>query len=157
MTNTQTQSLLIVEDSDEDFEAFGRILRRLSVDIPLHRCTTGDEALEFLGQGISQTSRYARTIRKQYPKIILLDLNLPGTDGREVLGQIKQDKTLKAIPVIVFTTSSNPKDIEICYQHGVSGYIVKPIDVNKLARAVQVFVDYWFEVSELPGEDRKRS
>jgi CheY-like chemotaxis protein len=156
MTNTQTESLLIVEDSDEDFEAFGRILRRLSVDIPLHRCTTGDEALEFLGQGISQT-RYAHTKHTPHPKIILLDLNLPGTDGREVLGQIKQDKKLKAIPVVVFTTSSNPIDIETCYQHGVSGYIVKPIDVNKLTRAVQVFVDYWFEVSKLPGEERRQS
>lgn len=156
MTSAQTQSLLIVEDSDEDFEAFGRILRRLSVEIDLQRCKTGDEALEFLSQTISQ-HRYARAPRTQCPKIILLDLNLPGTDGREVLGQIKQDSALKTIPVVVFTTSSNPNDIENCYRHGVSGYIVKPIDLKKLTRAVQVFVDYWFEVSALPGEDWRRS
>ena len=84
------------------------------------------------------------------PSLILLDLNLPGTDGREVLRRIKQDDSLKLIPIVVFTTSNNPKDIEVCYRYGVNSYIVKPIDFAQLKRDIQILVDYWFEVATLP-------
>jgi len=67
-----------------------------------------------------------------------------------VLEQIKKDEDLKTIPVVVFTTSSNPKDIEVCYRYGVNGYILKPIDIKKLMRTLQVFIDYWFESVILP-------
>lgn len=146
MVGDPLQPLLVIEDSDEDFEAFGRILRRTSVNNPVYRCIDGDDALDFL----YRTGTYGEISRAPRPSIILLDLNLPGTDGREVLEQIKQDETLKMIPVVVFTTSANPRDIEVCYRHGVNGYIVKPIDINRLVRAVQVFVDYWFEAVTLP-------
>ena len=85
-----------------------------------------------------------------HPAIIMLDLNLPGTDGREVLTVLKQDRDLQAIPVVVFSTSSNPKDIESCYCQGACGYIVKPMDFNKLQQLVNTFLTYWFEVVELP-------
>jgi len=150
MVGNLTPPLLVIEDSDEDFEAFGRIIRRLSVNRPIYRCTTGDEALDFL----YQTGEYANSAKAPRPGIVLLDLNLPGTDGREVLEQIKQDQTLKSIPVIVFTTSANPRDIEACYQYGVNGYIIKPIDIKELKRAIQIFIDYWFEVSLLPYSAR---
>ncbi|MBO3459029.1 response regulator [Aetokthonos hydrillicola Thurmond2011] len=146
MVGNQAQPLLVIEDSDEDFEAFGRIIKRLSFVIPIYRCTDGDDALDFL----YKTGKYANSTNAPRPRIILLDLNLPGLDGRDILNQIKQDNALKTIPVIIFTTSSNPKDIEACYQQGVNGYIIKPIDVNKLIRSIQVFIDYWFEVSTLP-------
>jgi CheY-like chemotaxis protein len=68
-----------------------------------------------------------------------------------VLRQIKQDVALKTIPVVVFTTSSNPRDVEICYQQGVNGYLIKPIDVVQLKRTIQLFFEYWFGVSVLPG------
>jgi CheY-like chemotaxis protein len=146
MVGIQAQSLLVVEDSDEDFEAFGRIITSLSFASPIYRCTDGDDALDFL----YKTGKYADAISAPRPRIILLDLNLPGVDGREILNQIKQDNALKTIPVVVFTTSSNPKDIESCYQQGVNGYIIKPINANKLVRSIQIFIDYWFEVSALP-------
>jgi CheY-like chemotaxis protein len=151
MVDNLMQPLLMIEDSDEDFEAFRRIIRQLPIAKQVYRCTTGDEALDFL----YQTGEYANSARVPRPGVVLLDLNLPGTDGREVLGQIKQDNTLKSIPVVVFTTSSNPRDIEACYQYGVNGYIIKPIDVNELRRAIQVFIDYWFEVSTLPDPARR--
>lgn len=151
MSSNQTQSLLLVEDSDEDFEAFGRIVRKSSFTNPIYRCTNGDDALDFL----YHTGKYADFNKTTRPGIILLDLNLPGTDGREVLEQIKQDNTLKTIPVIVFTTSSNPKDIDACYQYGANGYIIKPIDVKKLVKAIQTFVDYWFEVTTLPDGEKR--
>ena len=145
-----TQPLLLIEDSDEDFAAFERILRKASITNTIYRCVDGDEALDFL----RHKGQYSDLTKAPRPAIILLDLNLPGTDGREVLEQIKQDEELKMIPVVVFTTSSNPKDIEICYRYGVNGYIIKPIDVKKLMRTVQVLIDYWFEAVILPNSVR---
>ena len=151
MTNNQTRPLLLVEDSDEDFEAFGRIMGKSAVTHLIYRCSDGDDALDFL----YGTGEYANFTPAPRPAIIVLDLNLPGTDGREVLAQIKQDEDLKTIPVVVFTTSSNPKDIDICYRYGVNGYIIKPIDFTKLKKTLQILIDYWFEAVVLPEIDRR--
>lgn len=142
----QTPPLLIVEDSNEDFEALQRFLRRSPMSIPIRRCVNGDQALAFL----YRTGSYVDRESAPRPGLIVLDLNLPGTDGREVLRRIKEDDNLKTIPVVVFTTSNNPKDIEECYQYGVNSYIVKPIDFAQLKRDIQTLVDYWFEVTTLP-------
>ncbi len=148
MTEKPYPALLVVEDSDEDFEALGRIMRRTcDIEVPLTRCIDGEDALDFL----NQTGDYADFDTYDLPGLILLDLNLPGTDGREVLMQIKQDERLKEIPVIVLTTSSNPRDIHTCYQSGVNSYVVKPTDVEQLKTAVRLFVDYWFKVVMLPS------
>ena len=142
----QTPVLLIVEDSNEDFEALQRFLRRSSVAIAIQRCINGEQALAFL----YRTGNYVDRQSAPRPGLIVLDLNLPGTDGREVLRRIKQDDNLKMIPVVVFTTSNNPKDIEVCYQYGANSYIVKPINFAQLKRDVQMLVEYWFEVTTLP-------
>lgn len=144
-------SLLIVEDSDEDFETLQRFLRSSQVVIPIYRCNNGDRALEFL----LRIGQYANPELSPRPSLIILDLNLPGTDGRQVLYRIKQNANLNSIPVVVFTTSSNPKDVDICYQYGVNSYIVKPIDFAKLKRSIQTIVDYWFEVNILPNYEQK--
>lgn len=142
----QIPPMLVVEDSNEDFEALQRLLRRSPTTIPIQRCVNGDQALAFL----YRTGSYGDRQRTPRPGLIVLDLNLPGTDGREVLYRIKQDENLKSIPVVVFTTSSNPKDVEDCYRYGVNSYIVKPINFEKLKRDVQMLVAYWFEVTTLP-------
>ena len=138
--------LLVIEDSNEDFEAFQRYVERSPLTIPIYRCVDGDEALAFL----YRTGRYADPQSAPRPGLILLDLNLPGTDGREVLRKIKQDETLKLVPVVVFTTSNNPKDIEACYRWGVNSYIVKPMDFNRLKHSIQILIDYWFDTTVLP-------
>jgi CheY-like chemotaxis protein len=138
--------LLVVEDSDEDFEAFHRGWCKLTTTNPIHRCINGDDALDFL----HHTGKYTSSHPLLRPGLILLDLNLPGTDGREVLTQIKQDNNLRSIPVVVFTTSSNPKDLEICYQQGANSYIIKPIDVKKLMNIINILVEYWLQVNSLP-------
>jgi CheY-like chemotaxis protein len=143
----QTPPLLVVEDSNEDFEALQRFLLRSPLTIPIQRCANGEQALAFLGR----TGSYAAPQKIPRPGMIILDLNLPGTDGREVLRRIKEDRHLRTIPVVVFTTSDNPKDIEICYQYGANSYIVKPIDFTQLKRDIQTLVDYWFEVTTLPN------
>ncbi|MEH2440449.1 response regulator [Nostoc sp.] len=142
----QTPLLLVVEDSNEDFEALQRFLKRSSIPIFIQRCVNGEQALAFL----YRTGSYINRESSPRPGLIVLDLNLPGTDGREVLRRIKLDDNLKRIPVVVFTTSNNPKDIEVCYQYGVNSYIVKPINFAQLKRDIQMLVEYWFEVTTLP-------
>ncbi|MCY7276477.1 MAG: response regulator [Phormidesmis sp. CAN_BIN44] len=138
--------LLVIEDSNEDFEALQRYIRRSPLTIPIYRCVDGDDALAFL----YRTGRYTDPQSAPRPGLVLLDLNLPGTDGREVLRKIKQDETLKLIPVVVFTTSNNPKDIEACYRQGVNSYIVKPMGFNRLKHSIQILIDYWFDTTVLP-------
>lgn len=145
---TPPPPMLVVEDSNEDFEALQRFLQRSPLTIPVQRCVNGEQALAFL----YRTGRYSSAVDAPRPGLILLDLNLPKTDGREVLRRVKQDDNLKKIPIVVFTTSNNPKDIEICYQYGVNSYIVKPIDFAQLRRNIEVLVEYWFEVTTLSEE-----
>lgn len=149
MKRKHNQPLLVVEDSDEDFEALARMMRQAAVANPVYRCLDGEEALEFL----YHEGEYKNTQKAPRPSLILLDLNLPGTDGREILEHIKQNDRFKAIPVVVFTTSSNPKDIEACYSQGVNGYIVKPMNTQRLREIVQIFIDYWFKAVELPDSN----
>ncbi|WP_017316629.1 response regulator [Mastigocladopsis repens] len=147
MTTKLNEPLLVVEDSNEDFRILQRLMRRMAVQNPIYRCTNGDEVLDFLYQeGNYQNSNIAPR-----PSIILLDLNLPGIDGRDILSRLKQDRSLREIPVVVFTTSSNPRDIELCYQKGANGYLIKPMDAQELQKTIQAFVDYWLEVNTPPA------
>ena len=138
--------LLVVEDSNEDFKMLQRLMRRMHVTNPIYRCVDGDEMLKFL----YQQGNYQNTEVAPRPSVILLDLNLPGLDGRELLGRLKQDGSFKEIPIVVFTTSSNPSDIDLCYQKGANGYLVKPMDSQQLHKLVRAFVDYWLEVNTPP-------
>lgn len=148
ITELENQScpVLIVEDSDEDFEAFRRGWRKSGAKNPLYRCESGDEALDYL----YHQGEYTDPISSPRPCLILLDLNLPGTDGKEILEEIKTDGNMRSIPVVIFTTSSNPKDLEICYQKGANSYIIKPIDVKKLMETVKTLGQYWFDINRPP-------
>jgi len=141
--SSPNQPILLVEDSPEDFETAERAFRRSGLKNPIIRCADGDEALELL----FRRGRFADAPR---PGVVLLDLNLPGTDGREVLAEIKADPQLKHIPVIVLTTSSDDRDVQACYQAGASSYIQKPVDLDGFMRAIERLNDYWFEVVILP-------
>lgn len=143
-----SQPILVVEDSPEDWETTWRAFQRAGLRNPLVRCATGDEALDFL----HRRGRYQDPDSSPRPGIILLDLNLPGTDGREVLQEIKAEETLRRIPVIVLTTSCDSRDIEACYGAGANSYIQKPVDLEGLIQAIQRLHDYWFEVVILPKE-----
>jgi CheY-like chemotaxis protein len=143
----QPPTLLIVEDSDEYFEVLSRIITDASdLDLSIDRCIDGDDAIDYLNRdGI-----YANEIDRPNPDLAILDLNLPGTDGREVLMVIKTTPQLKTIPVVILTTSSNPKDIETCYQSGVNSYLLKPMKIDQLRLLVRILLDYWFKVTVLP-------
>ena len=141
--------LLIIEDSDEDFTALTRMIAKANIPNPVYRCEDGEEALDFL----YREGEYQDESLSPRPSLIVLDLNLPGTDGREVLAELKQDEDLHKIPVVIFSTSSNPKDIDACYDYGISGYLVKPMDIRRLNQLVQSFLEYWFNSVELPSSE----
>ena len=146
MPETLSQPILLVEDSPEDFETTERAFRRSGLKNQIFRCADGDEALDYL----HHRGRYAEPEKAPRPGVILLDLNLPGTDGREVLAEIKNDPLLKQIPVIVLTTSKDERDVEACYRCGANSYIQKPVDLDGFMKAIERLNDYWFEVVILP-------
>lgn len=146
MPDSPSQPILLVEDSPEDFETTQRAFRKSGLRNPIFRCSDGEEALDYL----FRRGQYAEPGKAPRPGVILLDLNLPGTDGREVLAEIKADPSLKQIPVVVLTTSADERDVEGCYRAGASSYIQKPVDLDGFMRAIERLNDYWFEVVILP-------
>jgi len=143
------QPILIVEDSPEDFETTLRGLKKAGLANPIFRCEDGDDALDYL----YRRGKYGSPENSPRPGIILLDLNLPGTDGRDVLKEIKQDPSLKRIPVIVLTTSQDERDIATCYQAGANSYVHKPVGLEGFMTAIQRLTDYWFEIVVFPKND----
>ncbi len=142
-------SILIVEDCEEDFETTKRAFRRAGLRNSLVHVWDGDEALDYL----HERGEYAGPNKPARPAVILLDLNLPGTDGREVLEDIKSNDSLKSIPVIVLTTSSDKRDIDSCYAIGANTYVQKPVDAEGFFNAIQRLKEYWLEVAILPKAD----
>ncbi|MGB3615335.1 MAG: response regulator [Elainellaceae cyanobacterium] len=134
--------LIVVEDSDADFAALKRSLRKLDVRNEVQRFEDADEAFLFLQD-------FCKAQSTPQPVIVLLDLNLPGTDGRDFIIQAKQSDILKAIPIIVFSTSSNPKDIEFAYANGVNGYMIKPVNTETFYASMESFKHYWLEINRL--------
>lgn len=145
LSPTQIPPILVVEDSDEDFTALRRAFRKHALRHPVLRCADGDQALEYL-QGGGKHPDWPKVL----PAIVLLDLNLPGTDGRTVLQIIKQDPVLRTIPVIIFSTSANARDVSECYRSGANSYLTKPLGYTVLEEKVSLIVRYWLEASELP-------
>jgi CheY-like chemotaxis protein len=136
--------LLVVEDSDEDFRAIETGLRRFGLpDSAIRRCLDGDEALDFLYQ------RNAHTAAPR-PGVVLLDLNLPGTDGRTVLAALKRDEHLKTIPVVVFTTSGEHRDIDECYHAGANAYVQKPLQLKDFLATINLLAEHWCRAVVLP-------
>ena len=147
--HTPNQPILLVEDSPEDFEATVRAFKRSGLKNPIVRCEDGDSALDYL----HRRGRWADPEKSPRPGVILLDLNLPGTDGREVLIEIKKDEQLRHIPVIVLTTSNDRRDVDACYHAGANSYIQKPVDMDGFMQAIERLNGYWFEVVVLPRGD----
>lgn len=140
-------TILLVEDNADDAAMTITSLRDANVQNDIIHCRTGDEALDFL----YSRGKYAdEPAHRVLPGLILLDLNLPGTDGREVLQILKQDDARKVIPVIVLTTSSDEGDILRCYDAGANSYIVKPVGFEGFITAMERLSDYWLEISVTP-------
>ena len=143
---SSNQPILVVEDSPEDYEATHRTFRKAGLANPIFHCADGDSALDYLWR----RGDYSDPAKAPRPGIILLDLNLPGTDGREVLAEIRGDRNLKNVPVVVLTTSRDDRDVETCYKIGANSYIQKPVDLEGFVKAITRLKEYWFEIVILP-------
>jgi len=143
---TVQRRVLVVEDSREDFAALVRALNKGGTDdgLTISHSWDGDEALDTL-HSLVEAGEIGRL-----PQVILLDLNLPGTDGREVIAELKSDELLRVIPIVVLTTSTNPFDIAECYSRGANGYCVKGGSGTTFVETVAAFKKFWLEAAELP-------
>ena len=140
----------IIEDSDEDFYSFLRATQKLNLlersPYNFLRFQDGDTALDYLfRQGEYQE------LNAPLPVAILLDLNLPNTDGRDIIQMVKQSTDLQMIPIIVLTTSNSLQDIQTCYQYGANCYMLKPMGVNEMQQTVQTLFQHWFQFAVLPS------
>lgn len=137
--------ILLVEDNPGDVRLTVEAFKEGKVRNRLHVVEDGLAALAFL----LRTGRHADAPR---PDIILLDLNLPGKDGREVLAEIKADPALRRIPVVVLTTSQAEQDILTCYNVNANCYIHKPVSLDAFLRVVRSIEDFWLTVVKLPTD-----
>jgi len=137
--------ILLVEDSPSDALLAKEALLASKVSNTLHAVTDGVEALAYL----HQEGKYASARR---PDLILLDLNLPRKDGREVLAEIKADERYKRIPVVVLTTSSEERDVFESYGQHANCYIIKPLDFHEFADVVDQIEEFWFSIVTLPND-----
>ena len=142
-TTYETVEILLVEDNPGDVRLTQEVLRDGKVRNNMHVTKDGVDAISFL----HQTGDYAGAPR---PDIILLDLNLPKKDGREVLAEIKADHDLKNIPVVVLTTSSAEQDIFRSYDLHANCYITKPVDLDQFIRVIRSIEDFWLTIVKLP-------
>jgi len=138
-----TIEILLVEDNKDDAALTVRALARARLGNQVHVATTGAEALAFL----RHQPPYETAPR---PDLVLLDLDLPGVDGRTVLEQIKGDEQLRAVPVIVVSGSLNPADVERAYRLHANAYVAKPIEPKAFLEAVRSIEEFWLQVVTLP-------
>ena len=139
----KTINILLVEDNPGDIRLTKEVLKEGKIRNKLSVVMDGEEALNFL----KKTGKYNDAIT---PDIILLDLNLPKKDGREVLADIKADPELMLIPVIVLTTSQAEQDILYMYSNHANCYITKPVDFNQFINVVRSIEDFWLTIVKLP-------
>ena len=140
--------ILLVEDNPGDVRLTQEALRDGKVRNHIHVAADGVEALAFL----RREGKFADALR---PDVILLDLNLPKKDGREVLAEIKTDPDLRRIPVVVLTTSEAEEDILRAYNLYANAYVAKPVDLDKFIAVVKSIEDFWLEIVKLPPDDAK--
>jgi two-component system, chemotaxis family, response regulator Rcp1 len=143
MATYRAIEILLVEDNPGDVRLTQEALKENKIRNNLHVARDGVEAMKFLRKmnGHKDVPR---------PDLILLDLNLPKKDGREVLAEIKTDDSLRSIPVVILTTSDAEDDVAKAYQHYANCYIRKPIDLNRFIEVIKIIENFWLSIVELP-------
>lgn len=142
-------NILLVEDNPGDADLAREALESSKLNNKLHVVDDGEKAMSFL----RRTGSYAEVPR---PDLILLDLNLPKKDGRQVLAEIKMDDDLKRIPVVILTTSQAEEDVIKSYNLHANCYITKPIDLNQFLHVVRSIEDFWLSIVILPPNGAKK-
>ncbi len=142
-SNTETIEILMVEDNVSDARLAEETLKDSKIHNNLYHVEDGVEAMRFL-------HRQGEYSRAPHPDLVLLDLNLPRKDGREVLAEIKEDSKLRLIPVVVMTTSVAERDLVRTYGLHANAYVVKPIDLDQFVEVVRGIKDFWLTIVKLP-------
>jgi two-component system, chemotaxis family, response regulator Rcp1 len=152
MTSTIADSrpaeILLAEDKEDDVELTRVGFKKSKLLLNLHHVKDGEQCLAFL----RKQGDYANV---PTPDLLLLDLNMPRMDGREVLAEMVADETLCSIPVVVLTTSAQDEEILKMYRLRCSSYIVKPVDFEKFLQIIRSLADYWFTIVVLPTSAAK--
>jgi chemotaxis family two-component system response regulator Rcp1 len=145
MSNMRGQpiEILLVEDNSGEARLAREALKDAKVRNELHWVRDGEQAMKFL----QREGEYAQAPR---PDLVLLDLNLPRKDGREVLAEIKSDEELRRIPVVVLTISADEQDILTSYDTHANCYVVKPLDLDRFMQVIASIEDFWLEIVKLP-------
>lgn len=138
--------ILLVEDNPADIRLTAEVLKDAKLCNDLQIARDGIEALQYL-------QRKGKFAGKPRPDLVLLDLNLPRLDGREVLRKIKEDDDLKRIPVVILTTSDAEQDILNSYDLHANCYITKPVDLEQFSKVVHCIEDFWFSIVKLPPKE----
>jgi CheY-like chemotaxis protein len=146
-TGGESFRVLLVEDNPGDVRLTREAFKDAKVHLEMHVAGDGMEAMEFL----YQQGRFAHSPR---PDLVLLDLNLPRKDGRDVLAEIKGHPSLKTIPVVILTTSASDVDIESSYLLHANCYISKPVDMEGFLTVVKSIDDFWLSVVKLPPREQ---
>tara|TARA_R110002072_G_scaffold273253_2_gene434015 strand:- start:6506 stop:6967 length:462 start_codon:yes stop_codon:yes gene_type:complete len=138
--------ILLVDDDPGDRELTQREFQRSKIRNELHMVVDGEEALDYL----LRRGNYVDPATSPRPDLVLLDLNMPKKDGREVLAELQQHPEMKSIPIIVMTVSDQESDVLKSYDLGATGYVVKPVDIGQFSKVISTLQDYWLEVVVLP-------
>jgi len=146
VTDKKTAVVLLVEDDPEDQWAAKAAFSKLSLKHTLRVVDNGQSAVDYL----FRREEYADPASSPRPDLILLDLNLPGKNGLEVLRQVKSDADLRRIPIVVLTTSSQEEDVVATYDSGVNSFLTKPVDFEQLLEVIGGLGRYWLELVHLP-------
>lgn len=142
---TRPIEILLVEDNPGDVRLTVEALKEAKVRNNLRIVTDGEDAMDVL-------YRRGKYTNATHPDLILLDLNLPKKDGREILAEIKKDTVLKRIPIVILTTSSAEEDILRAYDLHANCYITKPVDFDQFMKVVQSIESFWLTIVCLPGD-----
>lgn len=145
----RTIDILLADDDSEDRMLIMDALHESRLHNNVHCVEDGEDLMNFL----HNKDIYADKEKYPLPGIILLDLNMPKKDGREALKEIKADKRLSSIPIIVLTTSKAEEDIIKTYNLGVSSFITKPVSFSNMVEVMKALDKYWFEIVELPKDN----
>jgi two-component system, response regulator len=146
MTAADEISVLLVEDNPDDAEFTLRALRKANVALNIVLVDNGVKALDF----VFGTGSYADRAGAKLPRVMLLDLKMPKVDGLEVARRIKNDPRTRALPIVIFTSSREQRDITESYLLGANSYVVKPIDYAELITKLGDLVRYWLQLNESP-------
>ncbi len=138
--------ILMADDDPDDFLMIKEALDESPLACDLYYVEDGEELMDYL----HHRGKYSDPESSPVPGLILLDLNMPRKDGREALKEIKEDKQLKRIPIVVLTTSNAEEDIQRTYKLGVNSFISKPVSFESLVEIMKTLTKYWFEIVELP-------